>query len=266
MANKRPSALTAATALDGTEIFHGVQGGNSRKVTGNQIRTLALGAFGANGLAARTAVESFAARSIVAPAAGIAVANGDGIAGNPTLALTNDLAALEGLGSTGIAVRSAVDTWVQRSIAAGAGISIANADGVSGNPSIAIDEASAAQFRSNTADKVLSTDQIWAAADYVALTDGGTIGVDMSSGFNFSITLGGNRTLDNPTNAKNGQTGAIVIAQDGTGSRTLSYGGNWKFAGGTDPTLSTAADAVDVLFYQVISPTVIVANVVKAIA
>lgn len=126
--------------------------------------------------------------------------------------------------------------------------------------------ATAAQFRANTADKLLDTDGVWSSAAYVALTPGTNVATDMSAGFNFTLAMGGNYTLDNPTNTKDGQTGAIVITQDGTGSRTLAYGSNWKFAGGTDPVLSTAAGAVDVLFYQVISSTVIFGNLVKAIA
>jgi hypothetical protein len=57
----------------------------------------------------------------------------------------------------------------------------------------------------------------------------------MSTGINFSVTLGGNRTLGNPSNTTNGKTGVIYITQDGTGSRTLAYSSNWKFAGGTAP-------------------------------
>lgn len=67
----------------------------------------------------------------------------------------------------------------------------------------------------------------------------------MSTGFNFAVTLGGNRTLGNPTNTKNGQTGVIKVIQDGTSSRTLAYGGNYKFACGSAPVLSTAANAID---------------------
>jgi collagen type VII alpha len=48
-----------------------------------------------------------------------------------------DLAALAALASTGFSVRSASNTWVQRSIAAGTNISVTNGDGVSGNPTIA---------------------------------------------------------------------------------------------------------------------------------
>lgn len=85
----------------------------------------------------------------------------------------------------------------------------------------------------------------------VALTDGATITPDFSAANNFSVTLGGNRTLANPTNQTAGQSGVIVITQDGTGSRTLAYGSNFKFPGGTAPTLTTTASAVDVLVYYV---------------
>lgn len=94
----------------------------------------------------------------------------------------------------------------------------------------------------------------------VALTDASSIATDLSLGNNFSVTLGGNRTLANPTNTTAGQSGVIVITQDGTGSRTLAYGSNWKFPTGTAPTLTTTAAAVDVLCYYVESSTRITAR------
>lgn len=127
-------------------------------------------------------------------------------------------------------------------------------------------ETTAAEFRNNTADKVLSTDQVWSAAATVALTPGTNVAVDLSSGINFTLAMGGNYTLSNPTNAKVGQTGFILITQDATGSRTLAYGADWKFAGGTDPTLSTTANTDDVLFYQVLASGKIFASLIKAIA
>jgi hypothetical protein len=129
-----------------------------------------------------------------------------------------------------------------------------------------LDETTAAQFRANTADKVLSTDQVWSAADYVALTDAATVAVDMSLGFNFTLTLGGNRTLGAPTNMKAGQTGLIEITQDGTGTRTLAYNAAWRFANATDPVLTTTAGAKDLLFYQVLpGATTVFGNLLKAI-
>jgi hypothetical protein len=127
--------------------------------------------------------------------------------------------------------------------------------------------ASASEVRTGTeAAKALSPDNVFDASATVALTPGTNVSVDMSSGFNFTLAMGGNYTLDSPTNEKVGQSGFIQITQDGTGSRTLAYGPEWKFAGGTDPVLSTAASAVDVLFYQVLSTGNIYANLVKAIA
>jgi len=89
----------------------------------------------------------------------------------------------------------------------------------------------------------------------VALTDGATIAVDLSLGNNFTVTLAGNRTLGAPTNVTAGQSGVIVVTQDSTGSRTLAYNSVYKFAGGTAPTLTTTASAVDVLAYYVESST-----------
>lgn len=96
-----------------------------------------------------------------------------------------------------------------------------------------------------------------------ALTDGATITPDFSAANNYSVTLGGNRTLANPTNLTAGQSGVIVITQDATGSRTLAYGSNWKFPSGTAPTLTTTASAVDVLAYFVESSTRISARLMS---
>ena len=125
--------------------------------------------------------------------------------------------------------------------------------------------ASAAQWLADTAGLALVTDPVWAAAGPAALVDAATIVLDMSTFINATVTLGGNRTLGNPTNPKNGQTGAIEIKQDETGSRTLAYGSNWKFASGTAPTLTLGANARDVLFYYVVSSTVIMGSLVKAV-
>lgn len=96
----------------------------------------------------------------------------------------------------------------------------------------------------------------------VALTDGATITADFAAANNFSVTLGGNRTLGNPTNVVAGQSGVIKITQDATGSRTLAYGSSWDFAGGTAPTLTTTANAVDILVYYVDTSTNITARLI----
>jgi hypothetical protein len=102
--------------------------------------------------------------------------------------------------------------------------------------------------------------------EITALTDGATITPDFADSNNFSVTLGGNRTLANPSNLVAGQSGSIFITQDGTGSRTLAYGSYWDFAGGTAPVLSTAASSVDRLDYIVRTTTSIHAVLTKALS
>ena len=140
--------------------------------------------------------------------------------------------------------------------------------GVSATDTVAgaVELATAAEYRANTPERALTNNNVWSAAGTVALTDAATVAVDMGTFINATLTLGGNRTLGAPSNAKVGQSGFIRINQDGTGSRTLAYHADWKFAGGTDPTLSTPASSTDVLFYQVIAANFIYASLVKALA
>ena len=100
-----------------------------------------------------------------------------------------------------------------------------------------------------------------ALATISALSDGSTITPDFDTAQNFSVTLGGNRTLANPNNIDAGQTGSIFVTQDGTGSRTLAFGNKFAFAGGTAPTLTTTASAVDRIDYIVMSSSIIQAVV-----
>jgi hypothetical protein len=150
-----------------------------------------------------------------------------------------------------------------RTITAGAGLS--GGGDLSANRTLAVDFATAAEIRANTADQVVGTDEAWASVEPVTLTDAATVAVDLSAGINFNLTLGDNRTLGQPSNTKVGQTGHIKITQDGTGSRTLAYHADWKFAGSTDPVLSTAAGAVDVLYYKVLAANFIHGSLSKAL-
>ena len=100
-----------------------------------------------------------------------------------------------------------------------------------------------------------------AVAEVTALTDASTVATDLALSNNFSVTLAGNRTLGQPTNQAVGQSGSYFITQDGTGSRTLAYHADFKFVGGTAPTLSTAAASVDRIDYIVAA-----ANKIHAVA
>lgn len=83
-----------------------------------------------------------------------------------------------------------------------------------------------------------------------SLSDGTNIAWNLDDNQSATVTLGGNRTLDNPTNMKDGGTYQLIVKQDATGSRTLSFGSAYKWSGGTAPTLSTVANAVDILTFK----------------
>lgn len=100
-----------------------------------------------------------------------------------------------------------------------------------------------------------------AACNINALSDGASITINMALGLHHSVTLGGNRAFAAPTNQVVGQSGSIFITQDGTGSRTASWNAAFKWAGGTAPTLTTTAAAVDRIDYLIKA-----SNVIHAVA
>jgi len=94
----------------------------------------------------------------------------------------------------------------------------------------------------------LSSVNVFTAAqviDEVTLTDGATVTIDADVSNNFQLTLGGNRTIANPTNMRKGGVINLVLRQDGTGSRTVTWGSKWDFGAAGAPVLSTGANKVD---------------------
>ena len=103
-------------------------------------------------------------------------------------------------------------------------------------------------------DALLATAQNWTAGqrgEITALTSATTVTPDMADSNHFSCTMAHNITFANPSNLTAGQTGSIFLTQDGTGSRTASWGSYWDWAAGTAPTLTTTAAAVDRIDYVV---------------
>ena len=100
-----------------------------------------------------------------------------------------------------------------------------------------------------------------AASNIVGLgtTDANTT-LDFSTGNNFSLTLTGSIVLTDPTGITTGQSGIVLIQQDGVGSHTVGFGSHWDFPSATAPTLSTGSNALDALTYFVRSSTSIVTN------
>ncbi len=117
----------------------------------------------------------------------------------------------------------------------------------------AIDIASNANVWSGTASKLLDAHVAQTSIAPVPLViSTSTFTPAFASGINEEITLIHAScicTIANPTGVYAGLSGFLTIIQSSTGSDTVTWGGNWKFPGGTAPTLSTAANAVDILPY-----------------
>jgi hypothetical protein len=187
----------------------------------------AISALSTTGLAARTGSGTYAVRTLTGPAAGISVSDGDGVAGDPTLALTNDLSALEALSSTGIAARTGSDTWAQRTITGTASqITVADGDGASGNPTIAAVIASQGEAEAGTDSTSLMTPQRVSQA--IAALGGGLSDVvdDTSPQLGGDLDVNGNAIVS----VSNGD---IEITPNGSGAVVLD-GISWPTADGTD--------------------------------
>lgn len=127
--------------------------------------------------------------------------------------------------------------------------------------------ATAAEFWANTASKLLTANGIWSAADPVTITFSATQTLNFATFVNGKITLTANTVLQTPTNRKKGQSGCIELIQDATGSRTMdSANVAFVWAGGVDGVLSTAANARDLLFYQILDDDIVYLTLQKAVA
>ena len=129
--------------------------------------------------------------------------------------------------------------------------------GLSGNP--AIEVSSVGINTTSTPTNLYVSGNAASSTVGLGTTDANTV-LDFSVGNNFSFTLTGSIVLSNPTGVTTGQSGIILIQQDGTGSHTVGFGSHWDFPSATVPTLSTGADALDCITYFVRNSTSIIAN------
>lgn len=93
----------------------------------------------------------------------------------------------------------------------------------------------------------------YSAQQYFAestLTDAATISWNASANQVTKVTLGGNRTMGAPTNLVAGAFYSLMIIQDATGSRTLAWNSVFKFTSGVAPTLTTTANAKDLITFR----------------
>ena len=177
------------------------------------------------------------------PAQGLTVTGGPiTTSGTLTFALANDLAAVEGLATTGLAVRTATDTWTTRSVAGTTNrTTVTNGDGVAGNPTVDIAATYAGQTSITTlgtittgawqgttigtafggtgrttignANEVLAVNTTATGLEYKSVTAGTGIGLSITAG-NINITNTGVTSITGTANQ--------VIASGSTGAVTLS--------------------------------------------
>lgn len=97
----------------------------------------------------------------------------------------------------------------------------------------------------------------------VTITYGATTTFNFATFINAVVTLTGNITTQTFSGVQAGKSGTITFIQDATGSRTTSWNSILKFAGGTTPSLSTSANAVDILSYNCRTVTFCQASLAK---
>ena len=102
-----------------------------------------------------------------------------------------------------------------------------------------------------TLDSTLTVAGSAVAGTITDTSNTGNVTLDFSADNNFVLTLTGNTTLVNPSTEIVGQSGFIVLIQDGTGSRTLAHGDQFFTPANAGITLSTGAADVDILPYVV---------------
>jgi len=212
--------LTARTKLNfvGAGFTASDDAGNTRTNVTLDATLNSLAAYNTNGFLVQTAADTFTGRSLTAPAAGITISNNDGVSGNPTFTLANDLAAVEGLATNGIAVRTATDTWNTRTITGTTNrIVVTNGDGISGNPTLDVGTLVAILSDNETVSGT------WTFSNNITLNGTPSAGTDVTN-VTFVNTAIANAVAGLRRGSVRGATTAILTATAQTAT-TITLGG-----------------------------------------
>lgn len=155
-----------------------------------------------------------------------------------------DLTGIATLNTNGIPARTASGTYAARTITGTTNvITVTNGDGVSGNPTLTV--GSLVQ-RTDTA-AVLTAQQNFGAVSITSTTN--SIAWNLATAQSAKHTFTENTTLANPTNMVDGGTYVLRLTQHASSPKTLAFGSAYKWAGGSAPTISSTAGAVDIITF-----------------
>lgn len=150
------SSTTSAVRSDRTiSTNNGITGGGNltaNRTLGLTGMALAFHNLSTNGIVAKNG-SGLATTRTLTPGTGITISNGDGVSGNPTVALTGQASAFHNLSANGIVTKTSTGTATVRTLTQGTGIIVTNGNGVSGNPTISADASS-----STAASKIVIRD------------------------------------------------------------------------------------------------------------
>lgn len=281
-----PSAGTISTGVTLGDVTMNVTGTDATgdvyyRSAGGILTRLAIGTSGqilrtsAGGLPEWATISgsgTMTSATITQPAAGITVTN-SGVAQTTvatwTIALANDLAAVEGLATTGIVRRTGTSTWsagtavsltteVTGTLPAtngGTGFTGSTANGqlLIGNGttwSRATIGGTAGQINITNGSGTITISHAFNPA-VQTLTSGATINWNVANGGNAQLTLNNTgATLATPTNLVVGYTYTLRITQGAGGSRTITtWPTGTRWTGGVAPTLSTTAGQIDIISF-----------------
>jgi UDP-3-O-[3-hydroxymyristoyl] glucosamine N-acyltransferase len=175
------------------------------------------------------------------------------VSGNTTIGGTLDVAGNTSIGGTAVITGNATfdgDVSVSGAVSVGGAVNLLSTATVAGNSGF----LGTVRVSGNTSleGQLQLTKSAAAVVCATAINGITSVSLNFGNAQNFSTTVTAAHTLAKPTGCRTGQTGSIFLVQSG-GSGTMAYNADFKFIGGTDPTLSTANGAVDRLDYIIVS-------------